>query len=136
MDFSGIDRFLGRAVDHFAGKGKELMEECGEIIASGIDEAFETSIAPDKTPWKQSERAKREAGKTLVDDKTLRGSIGYEAAPDAVAVGTNVEYAVYHQQPERPGEVMPKREFIGISEDTGEELQDALDDFMGKGLGE
>jgi phage gpG-like protein len=130
MDFSGIDRLLGRAVEHFAGGAQDLMEECGEVIAGGIDEAFEKGTAPDGTPWKKSKRAESEGGQTLIDTATLRNSIGYEASVDAVAVGTNVPYAVYHQQPERDGEIMPKRQFIGISEETADELKSTLDDFM------
>jgi phage virion morphogenesis protein len=136
MDFGGFDRMLDRAVDHFTGATKDLMEECGEIIATGVDEAFETGTAPDGTPWKKSKRAENEGGQTLVRTagSGLRGSIGYEPAVDAVVVGTDVPYAVFHQQPERDGEIMPKREFIGISDETAEELKDALDDFMGAGF--
>ncbi len=141
MDFGGFDKVLGHAVSHFQGKRKELMEECGEVIVSGIDDAFEAETAPDGTKWKKSGRAKKEAGCTLDDTSELRNSIGYEATADEVAfgivdtsAGTNVDYAVYHQQPERDGKIMPKREFIGISDDTAEELNDVLDDFMQEGF--
>ena len=60
MDFGGFDRMLDRAVSHFTGKTRDLMEECGEI--------------------------------------------------------------------------MPKREFIGISDDTADELKDALGSFMHAGF--
>jgi phage virion morphogenesis protein len=134
MDFGGFDRMLDRAAAHFTGATRGLMEECGEAIATGIDEAFEKETAPDGTTWKKSERAASEGGKTLDDTSELRNSIGYEATVDAVAVGTNVPYAVYHQQPERDGEIMPKREFIGVSEETGKELKGILGDFAKAGF--
>ncbi len=134
MDFGGFDRMLDRAASHITGGARDLMEECGEIIAGGIDESFEKGTAPDGTSWKKSKRAETEAGQTLIDTSALRNSIGYEATVDAVAVGTNVPYAVYHQQPERDGTIMPKREFIGISEDTADELKGALDDFVKGGF--
>ena len=134
IDFGGMDRMLERAARHFSGASQNLMEECGEIIATGIDEAFEHGKAPDGTPWPKSKRAESDHGQTLIDTAVLRNSIGYEAAPDAVAVGTNVPHAVYHQQPEKPGTKMPKREFIGISDTTADELKGTLDDFMQEGL--
>ena len=134
MDFAGFDRMIEHAASHFTASTQGLMEECGEAIATGIDEAFEKGVAPDGTVWKKSKRAATEGGQTLVDTAALRDSIGYEAMADAVAVGTNVPYAVYHQQPERDGEIMPKREFIGISDDTADELKGILDDFMSAGF--
>ena len=128
MDISGFDRMVEHAIKHFSSKNQELMEECGEIIASGIDKSFEKETSPDGKPWEKSKRAKG-GEKTLTDTAVLRNSIGYEAIPDAVAIGTNVPYAVYHQQPEEPGKIMPERKFIGISDATEEELKDAVTDF-------
>jgi phage gpG-like protein len=134
MDFGGFDKMLDSAMGHFSMAGSDLMEECGEIIVGGSDDSFEQETAPDGTVWVKSKRAASENGKTLDDTSRMRNSIGYEATSDAVVVGTDVDIAVYHQQPERDGEIMPKREFIGISDDTADELQGTLDDFMSGGF--
>jgi len=73
------------------------MREVGMHLVKSIQENFESGRSPEGAPWKPSKRALREHGKTLVDTRRLEGSVSFQASPDKVEVGTNVEYAAIHQ---------------------------------------
>lgn len=65
-------------------------------------ERFETSTAPDGTPWTPSERVKEEGGKTLVLSGDLQSSIGSDFGQDFAAAGPEKSfgsaiYAAIHQ---------------------------------------
>ena len=133
LDWGGMDRMLGTAVTK-ARQGKAAMEEIGEMLTSSTVERFDTSTAPDGTPWPVSQRAEREGGKTLVDTGRMRGSIGYEASPDQVVVGSNLVYARIHQLGGETGRghtvTLPERPYLGISEDDIKEARAILADHL------
>jgi len=133
LDWGGMDRMLGTAVTK-SRQGKAAMEEIGEMLTSSTVERFDTSTAPDGTPWPISQRAEKEGGKTLVDTGRLRGSIGYEASPDQVVVGSNLVYARIHQLGGKTGRghavTMPERPYLGISEDDIKEARAILADHL------
>jgi phage gpG-like protein len=56
----------------------------------------------------------------LEESITVRGSEdAFEKITDkSLVVGTNVKYGVYHQQPERRGEIMPYRPFLFLDPST------------------
>lgn len=133
LDWGGMDRMIGTAVTK-ARQSKAAMEEIGEMLTSSTVERFSTSTAPDGTEWPVSQRAENEGGKTLVDTGRLRGSIGYEASPDQVIVGSNLVYARIHQLGGETGRghavTLPERPYIGISEDDIDEARAILADHL------
>lgn len=75
-----------------------VLDDVGAHIETSTKERFETNIAPDGTPWKQSRRAAADGGKTLLDHGHLRDSIQRApATDDEVVIGTNLIYAAIHQ---------------------------------------
>jgi phage virion morphogenesis protein len=133
LNWGGMDRMIGTAVTK-ASQSKAAMEEIGEMLTSSTVERFSTSTAPDGTKWPVSQRAENEGGKTLVNKGRLRGSIGYEASPDQIVVGSNVVYARIHQLGGETGRghavTLPERPYIGISEDDIDEARAILSDHL------
>jgi phage virion morphogenesis protein len=125
LNWGGLDRMVGSATVK-AGRTHQAMAEIGEALASSTIARFDAGAGPDGTPWEPSQRAERESGKTLVDTGRLRGSIGYEASPSQVSVGSNLVYSRIHQLGGKAGRgravTLPARPYIGISE---EDLQEA-----------
>jgi len=104
---------------------QHLAEQIGEVLVSGTQDRFEKGEGPDGTPWPATKRG----GQILVDTGKLKASIGYEASPSMVAVGTADIRAGTHQFGAKKGAYgntgkghpipwndIPARPFIGISE--------------------
>jgi phage virion morphogenesis protein len=125
LDWNGLDRMTGNAA-HLGTASRQALADIGETLVASTLERFETSTAPDGTPWQPSHRAEKEDGKTLVDTGRLRGSIGYEVGPDSVSVGSNLVYARIHQLGGKAGRghsvTLPPRPYLGIS---GADIQEA-----------
>lgn len=127
-----------------------LHKEIGEHLVSSSRERFRTETAPDGTRWPQSIRARAEGGRTLTDTALLKNSISYRARPDRVEVGTNDKRAHTHQEGieirARHKKYLkfkignswvsvkkvriPKREFIGISEDDQAAINEIIADHL------
>lgn len=92
---------LVRRLEAVDGDRREAMEAIGAAWETTTRNRFETSTAPDGTPWKPSQRVLAHKGKTplktLVESARLKGSITHQVDGDTVEVGTNVEYAAAHQ---------------------------------------
>ena len=132
-------RRLQRAVSNL----QPALDEIGSRLEASTQRRFETEHDPEGARWPPSERADLESGQTLTDTARLRQSITRHVREDAVAVGTNVQYAAIHQlggetgprviRPKRkkalfwpgaqhpvkevrhPGSSVPKRAFLGVS---------------------
>lgn len=132
LDSKDFMRRIKKAIAHMADT-IELTESIGESLVASTVQRFENEEDPEGKRWKPSRRAIEEGGQTLSDTGRLKGSIGYEATPEMVVVGTNVEYAAIHQfgGNTRRGK-MPKRSFIGINdEDKAEARAMMLEFFQG-----
>lgn len=145
---------LVRRLDAVDGDRREALEPIGAAWETSTKLRFETSTAPDGTPWKPSQRVLAHKGKTplktLVDTARLKGSITHQADGDTVEVGTNVEYAAAHQfgatiqqagshavplvLPEGAAGgrviVLPARPFLGIEEGDYVNFAEILEGFI------
>jgi phage virion morphogenesis protein len=124
MDLGPMLRGLYQAATKMADT-QQLAENIGEALVSGTQDRFEAGEAPDGSKWPATKRG----GQILVDTARLKNSIGYEASPEMVVVGTSDVKAGTHQFGAKRGAYgtskrggplpwgdIPKREFIGISE--------------------
>lgn len=140
---------LARRLAEVDADRREPLEAIGAAWESSTKARFESGTAPDGSPWKKSERARRDGGKTLVDTARLKGSITHKADGDTVEVGTNVEYAAAHQfGSQRAGAhavplhlpsgadptagliILPARPFIGINDDDYATFAEILEGFV------
>lgn len=74
-----------------------MFEDIGLALVTSTHHRFDTSRAPDGSPWPPSLRVRKRGGKTLVLSSRLFRSITYQASATQVEVGTNVIYAAIHQ---------------------------------------
>lgn len=145
---------LARRLEAVDGDKAEALDAIGAAWETSTKVRFETSTAPDGTPWKPSQRVLQHKGKTplktLVESARLKGSITHAADGDTVEVGTNVEYAAAHQfgatiqqagahavplvLPEGAAGgrviVLPARPFIGITEADYVNFAEILEGFI------
>lgn len=109
------------------------MREIGESLIFSTDERFEKEVDPLGVPWEDisprtraRKRAKGRIDKILQDTGTGRASINYQANRFSVSVGTPLEYMTFHQV----GQGQTKREFIGLSDEDREEIEQIMTDYI------
>lgn len=154
MDLSRLTSAVSRAAD-MLGESQNLAEDIGETLTASTRKRFKDEAAPGGGSWKRSARAEAEGGQTLTDTAALKNSIGYEASPTTVVVGTNREYAAIHQfggeiEPKSAPALrfqvggkwvstqkvtMPARPFIGINEEDMEEAREMMLSGMKRAFG-
>lgn len=74
-----------------------LMRQIAATMKDSVEENFATEGVSIGTPWKKSQRAIKQGGKTLQDTGRLAASISAKSTNTEAIVGTNVEYAAIHQ---------------------------------------
>lgn len=113
---------------------QRMAESIGEMLVSSTQQRFEDQRGPDGSSWQPSLRTQAEGGQILVDSARLRNSIGYEASPDLILVGSNVEYAAIHQYGGKAGRNLatevPARPFLGITPEDMAEARRIMLDFI------
>lgn len=72
-------------------------------------------------------RTRAQATSILKDTFTLRDSITYLVEPTVLKVGTNVEYATYHQNAKNP---QRRREFLGLDKVDQLTIAQTLSDYL------
>lgn len=109
------------------------MKLIGEELIRSTDDRFDQEIAPDGTPWKPNsaftvakKRAEGRILKVLQSTGQMRASITYQASRDRVVIGTNDQKARKHQF----GVGVPKREFLGVSDEDRVEIVQIIEDFL------
>lgn len=94
-----LKRALGRVLGSLpaGGDGTPVMRSIGRVLLTGVQLRFRSQKAPDGTPWKPSQRVKREGGQTLRLTGLLRDSYSFSATSNRAQVGTNSVKAAIHQ---------------------------------------
>lgn len=98
-DFAGLRRLqvaLGEAA-----KGetrRELAKALADEARDLVDEGFASGTAPDGTPWKALHPTLSRSGQPLRDTRHLQGSFTTRVTNAGFVIGTNVRYAVTHQE--------------------------------------
>jgi phage gpG-like protein len=72
----------------------ELARVVGEAARTQLTLGFRNSVDPYGVPWLP---LKHRRGKPLLDTGRLRSSYTYTPSPTGVRIGTNVQYAKFHQ---------------------------------------
>lgn len=91
------DQGVSKALDsilHMTDNLTPVMKGIGRVLKSNVQLGFKLSRSPAGAPWKPLKVRK---GKPLRDTGILRNSIDYSAGKTEVEIGTNVDYAPYHQ---------------------------------------
>lgn len=85
---------LNHIMQFMEGSQRQLLNTIGSVLTTEINEGFVSARDPWGTAWKPLKVRK---GQPLRDTGCLNASINYQVYQDFVEVGTNVDYAQYHQ---------------------------------------
>lgn len=110
-----------------------VFRDLGESLKISHRERFTRAVAPDGTAWpelspKYRARKKKNKDKLLVLDGWLR-ELHYQAAPDALRIGTDRLYGATHQFGD-PDRHIPARPFLGIDDTERQAILDTLADWL------
>jgi phage virion morphogenesis protein len=105
------------------------LKQIGQLEVSETQLRFRNQKDPSGRPWKKSERAKKQGGKTLIDTGRLRSSITFATSKTDVFIGTNVVYADIHQFGSDEKNI-PQRAFLGVNKKTQNNVRSVLKKFL------
>lgn len=110
-----------------------LMKELAGIAEYAVEQNFRTEGSRLSFPWKKSQRAINQGGKTLQDTGRLAASITSKVTKDYATTGTNLVYAAIHNFGGKTGRglrvTMPERPFMYLNKEDEGDVVDALDKF-------
>lgn len=147
---------LKQMISHLSNLDKKgINAALSEALLTSIVERFDNQRDPEDKKWAPSIRVKENDGKTLSDSTDLRTSIHSEYSEKGVAIGTNKLYAATHQFGDEGRTIraktksglrfqvggnwrrakvvtvnIPKRAFLGISNEDMEEIKGTLEDAI------
>lgn len=146
LNQADVDRLLGKLLSVESDITKPL-EQLGEAIIGNTQRRFEEEVDPDGKAWaplsestiKQRRKGNNGTGapdQILNDTGLLKGSYIATVVGRTLEVGTNVEYAVYHQGVEDSVDGnLPVREHLGISDEDVLDAEDIISNFLEEKLG-
>lgn len=140
---------------------RKLNAVLSEANRTSTLERFKQQKDPQGKSWKSSIRVIREGGVTLSKSAALKNSIHSRADSSGFAVGTNKIYAATHQLGDKGRKItiraktskglvfqingkwirkrmvkikvdIPKREYLGLSEDDMQEIKHTTEEFIGR----
>lgn len=98
-------RLVLERLDDAMGDMTDFMDSVGRaLVNSAVERIILTNVSPEGEAWEPSQRVKDHGGKTLHLSGLLGNSIAHMAAPDHVAIGSNLIYARVMQQGAAQGE--------------------------------
>lgn len=145
---AALDRLLKAGTDF-----TPAMQDIGEHLVNTTKQRFFDEEGPDGTPWAPlspvtRQRKRKNAGKILTEEGTLRGGITYQAGPDHVLVGSPLVYAGTHQFGAGKGAFgatskgapipwgdIPARPFLGLSDEDEDEVAALIADYLRAAIG-
>jgi phage virion morphogenesis protein len=103
--------------------------DIGEYLLRSHDERFRAGIDPDNRRWREyapldpeyEARKTKNKDKILILEGDLSDGLHYKTSPHELLFGTNEPYGATHQFG-REEDGIPKRPFLGVSEDDKNEI--------------
>lgn len=118
-------------------KGEDLtplLKYIGEDEVTRTILRFETTTAPDGSPWRGLQKPRQRGGdKPLSDTGRLKGSIRFVLGNNRVTIGTGTEYSIFHQFGTKTAagkRHIHARPFLGVSDELIHELEDKISDYF------
>lgn len=113
---------------------RPLLNRIGEDVLFITKQRFLSEEAPDGSPWERLKNPRRRQGggsggdKILQDTRALFQSLQYSVNNDNVQVGTNLNYAPFHQFGTSRG--IPERPFLGTDSETERNVIDITLEYL------
>lgn len=151
IDVVGLDRTQKRLAGMVkAGRDlTPLMRDIGEYLLRTTRDRFEDERGPDGAPWQPlseatRRRKRRNKDRILTESGHLGGpSLSYRASPSELLLGSSAVYAGTHQFGAKKGSFgatskgepipwgdIPAREFLGLSDADGAEIEELIGDYL------
>lgn len=144
IDIEETYTFIGDVIEDFkAIEFREALDQIGAKFAEKTSQNFLSESSPSGLPWEPLSPvtvARKGHDTILVDSNTMRKSVVLRDAPhhierigrnaagdDEIVYGTDVMYAVIHQ--EGSGRI-PQREFLGLEEKDADDIADIVADHI------
>lgn len=115
------------------GNLKPVLQEIGEYMLYSTDQHFVTETDPQGIAWKpltpytlRKKRAEGRILKILQSTGLMRSRVNYQITGNQCVVGVNDEKAKKHQL----GIGVPKREFLGVSDNDKQEILAIADGYI------
>ncbi|ENK2023282.1 phage virion morphogenesis protein [Vibrio alginolyticus] len=110
-----------------ADRNEELQNRIGVGLQAKVLMGFRKSTSPYGEKWKPVKR-KRGKGENqpLIDTGRLRDSISFKLSDNQIILGSNMEYAVVHNEGLAP--VKYKRQFLPDADNLPSDLDDLIED--------
>lgn len=111
-----------------------------ELLGSEAESQTRRRLSEGKTdpdgqpwkPWSKAYEARRPAKGGILDlDGELIDSIAYEVQDDAITLGSNLVYALVHQEGWKAKNI-PARPYLGVSDENLEDLGELVIDFIAR----
>lgn len=136
VEITVADAEIRQALEQLQAKLGDLtpvFRDLGEALKISHRERFSRGVGPDGQPWPELSpgyRAtkKKNKDKKLVLDGWLR-ELHYQAAPDALRIGTDRLYGATHQFGD-PARHIPARPFLGLDEAEQAHVLDVLAEWL------
>lgn len=118
----------------------DILEIIGENLVVSTEQRFIDSEDPQGFSWEnlapltQDRKAKKDRGyadKPLLTSRAdLATSIIYKVLNNSLVVGSTSQYAVFHQSTRLPRPKIPRRAFLGVSNDDATMIREALNAWL------
>lgn len=118
LDGDAVFHLFQQVADR-ADKPGDMLDEVGAYLDSDVTDRFLRGVTPSGSKWLESQRAKNEGGKTLIDTTVLMSGVTHDVQGDNLLHGLTEIYAAIHHFGGKAGRgrrvTIPKREIIGIA---------------------
>lgn len=115
-----------------------LFDQLAQAVRAETFQGFQREVDPDGVPWKPLKRPRRNSkgrDRILQDKGFMRSSVTAKGARNsferrehmAMEMGTNIDYAVYHQYGTR---FIPVRQFLGVSAALADRMREIAGDWV------
>lgn len=129
VDVTGEER-VAAMMRRLDGAPEKVAKLAGLVVRDQTRERFNTKEGPDGrwAPWAPSTAAQKPAGWSLMVASSTLSQIPPPSVSGLEArVGTNVQYAAFHQHGTHK---MPARPIFGLSSSNEAQLQRRIEDFL------
>ncbi|MDK4689700.1 phage virion morphogenesis protein [Kingella negevensis] len=108
----------------------EPMREVGRKLETSVIQNYNQQRSPSGVPWIQSQRAKKDGGKTLIDTGRMLASLTMVSGSDFVEVGYPQGDIPRWLHFGGPKNNLPAREHLGLRDDDESMIYQALADYF------
>jgi len=135
MDVTPLTRMVNMLNDKLT-RSERLLKEIGKTMQQSSKKRFSTGIGSDGKAWPQSQRVKKQGGKTLNATGRLKESIEFEATNNLVAIGS--PFSSYDPKIHQLGGAvgrgkkakLPARPFVGFSDKDLTVIQSKVEGYI------